>query len=67
MIEYCNQRFPGKSTTECYEYIKNLNFCHMLMHCNLCEQEANGKYAARKLVLFSHILGIIKLYLRYYL
>ena len=20
MIEYRNQRFPGKSTTECYEY-----------------------------------------------
>ena len=30
MIEYYNQRFPGKPTTEYYEYIKDLNFCYML-------------------------------------
>ena len=46
MIEYCNQKFPGKSTTECYEYAKDLNFCHMLMNCNFNEQKANPKYAA---------------------
>jgi hypothetical protein len=43
-IEYCNQRFPGKSTTECYEYIKAFNFSHMLM-ANINEAEAIGKYA----------------------
>jgi len=30
MIEYCNQRFPGKSNTKCYEYIEISISPHMV-------------------------------------
>ena len=30
MIEYSNQSFPGKSTSECYDYIEDFNFPYML-------------------------------------
>jgi len=45
MIEYCNHRFPGKSTTECYEFIKALIFLICLIMANINEAEAIGKYA----------------------
>ena len=38
MIEYCNQKFPGKSTTECYEYIKAFNFSYVLNHGKVPKQ-----------------------------
>ena len=43
MIEYCNQKFPGKSTTECYEYSKILVFLICLTMTNNNKAEAIGK------------------------
>ena len=59
MIEYCNHRFPGKSTTECYEFIKALIFLICLIMANVNEVEAIGKYASPARVLKKFRLRIL--------
>jgi len=38
-------KIPGKSTTECYEYLKTLLFLRYLIRANINKAEAIGKYA----------------------